>query len=483
MSQTLIMADQLLGALAAAPVRFVHWKSNHHLNEALAGETDLDLLVAAEDADRFRHVVAGLGGLAVISQPWARYPEVEDWLLPDPDSGRFLHLHVHLATVTGLKRIKHLRLPWAGELLAQNRAGARGWPIPSAELELLVLLVRIWAKMPPLKRLFGPRVPAHIMAELRWLESQAKPDALAQAASALGLSARFPLDLATESAIVRQARDFNDQVQQHARMPWSAALLWAAKLTLQLALTKLWYRHVGPIRYRKTLAGKGAMVALIGSDGSGKSTVSQALEKWLRYKIDVHLIYMGSGDGRAGLVNGLRRALSAAFGKKVKARRRRDPDKPVRPAGFAEKLYRLFDLLLLRRKLKLLRLARRLADGGSIILLDRYPQQQFKAISDGPRQQDGRGFAWAARQEQRLFDEAARLGPDLVLKLAIAPEVAHARKPDHDIETIRRKCAITDAIVLDGAATVTIDAAAAPETVLRRTQAEIWDYLRKVSFR
>ena len=48
----------------------------------------------------------------------------------------------------------------------------------------------------------------------------------------------------------------------------------------------------------------------IGDDVTYSGTVSGALDKWLRYKLDSHLVYMGSGDGRAGWLNGLRRKVS-----------------------------------------------------------------------------------------------------------------------------------------------------------------------------
>ena len=47
----------------------IHWKSNNHLAAALAGETDLDLLVAQDDAQRFRQLVLQYGFKLVISPP------------------------------------------------------------------------------------------------------------------------------------------------------------------------------------------------------------------------------------------------------------------------------------------------------------------------------------------------------------------------------------------------------------------------------
>ena len=471
---------KLLELLDAHGVRFAHWKSNNHLAEGLAGKTDLDLLVHRKDAPAFRLVMAELPCKAMAGQPWASYPDVEDWLVFDSATGGFLHLHVHYELLTGLKRIKHLRLPWTDELLAGlRRDSASGWPIPPAEMELLILLVRIWAKMPPWRRLFSPRIPPHILAELRWLQGDADPAKLAALAHKLGLKADLEKSLADEAAILAVARHLNAQLIPHVRMPWSEALLRAGLLNVRRGVTRLWLRSIGPIRFGKTLPDGGAMVALIGSDGAGKSTLARDLEKWLRFKLDAHLLYMGSGDGAGGWVNATRRRLSAPWRGKAKAASRGNSTSGH--ASFAGKLWRLLDLHLMRRKLRLLRLGRKLADDGSVILLDRYPQSQVNAISDGPRQQEGRGFAWAARSERKLHAEAAALGPDLLIKLQIDPHTAHRRKPDHDMDVIARKCAIIEALRFAQSEMVTIDAAQPYPQVLLAAKIAIWSHLAKAA--
>ncbi|MDP1700129.1 MAG: hypothetical protein Q8L53_04095 [Aestuariivirga sp.] len=480
MTSPLPVTVQLRTALQEANVGFALWKSNYHIDDALAGKTDLDMLVDCHDEAEFERILCNLKAIRVLSQPWARYPNVVDWLVFDGATGNFLHLHVHFDMVTGLKRVKHLRLPWADTVLANLRIDERsGWPIPMPEMELLILLVRIWAKMPPWRRLFAPKIPPHVKEEVRWLESEVQTSRLATLAKGLGLNADIHLPLGGDAALIALARQLYGQVKQHYRMNWPTALIRAAMLNLWLALTRLWLRHIGPIRYGKTLAGGGVMIAFIGSDGSGKSTVSQSFERWLRRKLDVHLIYMGSGDGRAGWVNAARRQLSKRIGKRIKRVVATKETSPARPVSFVNKAYRLFDLLLLRRKLRLLRLGRRLADSGSVILLDRYPQSQFEAISDGPRLQNGRCFAWAAESEQKLFAEAAQLGPELIIKLKVDPETAILRKPDHNLVTIRRKCAIIDTLQFPGSRVTVIDAGQSPEEVLRATKRAIWAYLAK----
>lgn len=50
----------MCAALKQAGVHFVHWKSNDHLAEALAGLTDIDIYVAPADRAAFETVMAGL---------------------------------------------------------------------------------------------------------------------------------------------------------------------------------------------------------------------------------------------------------------------------------------------------------------------------------------------------------------------------------------------------------------------------------------
>ena len=198
----------LLRTLRQNVVHFAHWKSNFHLAEALAGETDLDLLIDAKDTAAFRASMKEVRARRIISQPWASYPNVEDWLVFDGSTGGLLHLHVHYALVTGLKRVKHLHLPWTQTVLSNLRDDpASNWPIPVASLELLILLIRIWAKMPPWRRLFAPRVPSHIMQELRWLESEADVEEFNALALALGLTIMTKPPFADKKAILAASRN------------------------------------------------------------------------------------------------------------------------------------------------------------------------------------------------------------------------------------------------------------------------------------
>lgn len=476
-------------ALAARGVRFVHWKSNSHLAEALAGRTDIDVYADPLQQEEVRSCLGAQGCLEVVSQPWGRYPGVEDWLAVDDATGRFLHIHLHFALVTGLRRIKHLKLPWgAALLLNSDHALDPVWPTPTAEMELMILIVRMWAKMPPAKRKGSLRLPPHVRAELDWLLSRADPAKLAQLAGELlpdidtaPVVALLAAPPPSDAAVLAVSKAVYGALADHHLMSWPAARLRGTWLNLRAMAAKE-LRKIRPATVTgKRAAGQGLVVAFIGSDGSGKSTLTAEIRRWLRYKLDVHGYYMGSGQGSTRLFDRLRHAVKA---KTKKPKTPKTDGKPPRrkPPGFLDRLLALHQLPAIGSKRRALAQARRLAQGGSMVVLDRFPQAQFNGIYDGPRLQDGNSFGWAARAEMRGYRAAAALKPDLLVKLVVSPAVAHARKPDHSLSNIARKCAITRELGFEGVTVVSIDADQPLDQVMLAAKRAVWHHiLRKAN--
>lgn len=468
-------------ALTARGIRFVHWKSNGHLAEALSGRTDLDVFADPAQRDAVRTVLREQNCLEVVSQPWGRYPDVEDWLAVDEDTGRFLHIHLHFALVTGLRRVKHLRLPWDDALLAHtDHALDPVWPTPTAEMELMILVVRMWAKMPPARRKAALRLPEHVRRELNWLLGRA--DAARLAALAGPLLPGF--DTAPIVALVRDpppsdqdvlavSRAVYGALKDHHRLPWAQARSRGALLNARAAAAKEWRKLRPATVTGKRAAGHGVVVAFIGSDGSGKSTLTAEIRKWLRYKLDVHGYYMGSGDGSPRLLDRLRHKLKAKS-KKAKAPKPEGAARRPKQHAFLDRLVALHQLPAVGAKRRDLTAARRLAAGGSMVVLDRFPQSEVNGIYDGPRLQEGRSFTWAARAEKKGYDRLAALKPDLLIKLVVSPEVAHARKPDHSLATIARKCNLTRDLRFDGIEVVAIDADQPFDKVLLEAKRAVW---------
>ena len=112
MNQPLAIARSLFDSLEEAGVRHCQWKSNEHLSEALSGLTDIDLLVDKVQAPQCERILAGLTYKRLHSQPWARYPGIEDWLGLDERTGKLVHIHLHYRLLSGAKNVKEQPLPW-----------------------------------------------------------------------------------------------------------------------------------------------------------------------------------------------------------------------------------------------------------------------------------------------------------------------------------------------------------------------------------
>ena len=78
------LADQL----AAAGVRYCHWKNTAEIMRSLSGENDLDLLVARRDATRFESVLHELGFRLARPAADRQVPGILDFYGLDEESAR-----------------------------------------------------------------------------------------------------------------------------------------------------------------------------------------------------------------------------------------------------------------------------------------------------------------------------------------------------------------------------------------------------------
>lgn len=210
------------------------------------------------------------------------------------------------------------------------------------------------------------------------------------------------------------------------------------------------------------------LIAVVGTDGSGKSTVTADLLKALRADgRRVELCYLGLGTGDLG--NRIKRwpligPLLEGFLSR-KAGQARDKDAKIPGLATALVLYR-YSLVRRRRFLRTLALRRQ----GVTVLTDRYPQVDVPGFYDGPALSAARAEGWAVRRlaakERALYAWMAEHRPTLVIRLNVDVETALARKPDHARPLIERKVAATPLLRFGGAPIVDLDARAPYAEVL-----------------
>ena len=476
----------LLAALEQDHVRYCHWKGDPRgIAAALAGGADLDLLIDRADAAVAAATLARCGFKRFLAAPPLHHPDVHDYLTLDPETSRLLHCHVHHRLIVGQPYLKDYRLPWEERLLATRRPDASGTLyVPEPALELVFLWTRCAARLrvrdlapAGLRR---PWLTQSAAREHAWLCQRIDPaTAVARCRELLGegATAAFERLLAGEVTLAKLL-GFRRAALRSLR-PWrqhgglrGGLLRWRRELTtLVTTLTRPPLDRTGP--HRRTRISGGVMVAFLGSDGSGKSTLTRELGAILGGKLDVFPVYFGSGDGPGSLLRWplrVARRLGSRLGLLPTGTGLPGPD-PLPDNGASRRLrpWRsvglvLWALALAVEKRRKLRAAWRARHHGMIVLADRYPQAQIPGFTDGPllghlaRHRFG-ALRALARFERAPYEWAARHPPDLIVKLLVSDATATERKPAHGPpEELRRRIAAIPALVFAGATIVAIDA-------------------------
>lgn len=224
------------------------------------------------------------------------------------------------------------------------------------------------------------------------------------------------------------------------------------------------------------LSSPAPLIAVVGSDGSGKSTVCDHLVAWLGRYGRVEYVHLGKQSGNVLRAIGkwpvVGAALEGAIGRKAEKADARL--KAATPPGVLPAL--VIAAFLLRRMRRFRRMLA-LRQTGAIIVADRFPQMAVHGAYDGPVLPDGPQVSASvralARWEQARFATMVRHAPDLVLRLNVDLDTACARKPDHARALLERKIAATPRLRYGAAPIVDIDTVQPLKEVLRDVEVAV----------
>ncbi len=491
--------DELFARLDAEGIRYCHWKSNEHLGPALIGVTDVDALFDRRAAQRLAHILtSGTQFKRFVVKAGRGYPGIEDYVGFDPGTGTLTHVHVHYQLTLGERFLKGHRLPWEEVLLATRvRDPEHTVWVTDPPLELLILIARAAMKLRWRDRalaLMGhDYVRGSMLREMRWLAARVRSDRLIEVATPLvGTAAAHAAAvlISTRTPSIRQLMAFRRLADPplHAYRMYSAP--GAARRMMFREWTWIWWRVFhwitrAPTRSTRTPPQGGVAIAFVGPDGAGKSTLTQAIARWLSGELAVVSTYGGSGKGTASQPRRWLQRVSAMARPAATTPTGPPPGSPSRsePTGV-----RLFGRLLW--VLSLARERRRWAQGvrqarslGMIVLSDRLPQTQFAGLNDGPRLEHWiESTSWlrrtVARREQAAFRLAELVPPDLVIRLHVPVDIAARRKPDTPLDQLRRKVEIVAHLTFPPTSRVAeINAAQPIERVLAEVKQAVWECL------
>ena len=464
--------------LNALNVRYCHWKSNEHLDRALAGKTDLDILVHISDKCDFEKALLEFQFKKVLSPPDKQFPDLEDYLGFDNTSGALTHLHVHYKLILGQKYIKNHHLP-IEDLVFSNLVVRNNVFIPCPELELILLVIR-----------------AHMKVDLISLAKHAVKDLTPQRYTAL------PSDIENELTALAKYSDSNKLklLLTESKLPIPEEFI--VNFTNRLLDGKLKFYHLYAghlkvlnalkdfrrnnnnviyIKYlkhysaelpvlrslintrRKTLPGSGRIISFVGADGSGKSTLAHDIAEWLKWKLSVKEYYYGIPKN---LISKTASFLIVNLNR-------------IRLSIFSDIIEGLYWIYVARIRRTVAISSRKDSREGKVIITDRYPLKDFRTMPepmDGPRLQNNLSLAgrFFAKRETNIYDDIDM--PDRIVVLQADINVLRKRKEDLSLDTHKLKAAAVKSIQANDTIAV-IDASKPYDDVLLQAKKLVWETL------
>lgn len=495
------LSEQLISELDKKNIRYCHWKSNEHLLEGLNGITDLDILVNKEDKNLFWKILNELWFKKVISQPYQTYVGVEDWLGFCEKTGVMLHLHIHYELVTGTKYVKEFMLPWNKYVLDNICIDeVSKMKIINPNIELIILLIRISIKAKfrtilKSKILKNNAYSNDIEKELEYLFKRIDKEYINKNLKEM-FSEESVLALKLEEIIIKEKLTVNDilklkrlikkELKESKKYNDLEIVLKYLSICIKIKLGAVKERLGFNIIRRKRFETGGCAITFVGCDGAGKTTMIEDTYKWIKWKIDVHELYLGSGDN---VKNPILKNLNKFIRKTSKSKKKEKEKEKITKikSNFSVKLFlksMLFMYIAKDKKRNVHKLIK-LKQLGSIVITDRYPQIQFVGINDGPcirshvvKYNSNKYFEKLALREERIYKDMVRVSPDIVIKLIVKPDIAIKRKPEHTYEQLEKKVEIISKLDFVNSKVYEVDASQSIEKVSLDIRKIIWENIK-----
>jgi hypothetical protein len=489
-SPVLSLPLTVLDAFRRERISCCYWKSSGRVESVFAGDGDIDLLVAQRDQHRAQAVLLGCGCKRFPSVALRGHPAIESYLGYDESSGRLIHFHLYFRLIVGEPLHKNYRIPWESDLLS------RAIPHPALPIKILdpateavLLAVRVCLELGRLdpimlrdrrtklagfaldrKRLAGMLDRGQIAERATELLGDRVVGAML--ADAFCREETFVRGGGSWRAIRRQLATFRTYNVFEARLrAFARAVQWAAggfnKSVVHL-----------PRPWNRCAPGGGQVIAFIGIDGCGKTTVNRQVRAWLEREVDVMPLYFGTGGGRPSLLLRPFKLMLPLATRLLKTRPKGASHGNVSnapPGVLYSMLLMVWATVVAWEKRSKLLAAHRGARRGLVVITDRYPQNQIRSFNDGPLLTR---LAWAPRwlrrYEARVYALAERLPPDLVIKLIVTPQTAARREPAMDLEVVRERIAVVPQLRFSGARVISVDAEQPLADVIAAVKREIW---------
>lgn len=488
------IVENLIRELDENQVRYVHFKSNEHIDRSVEGKTDFDILVDRRCAAAYETVLRKLDIKRFASPVRAAYPAVDDWIGMDPDTCTFIHLHTHYQLVTGKSGYKNYVLPWAKIALeGRERDYETGIWFVQPEYELIELYTRIVAKM-SIRRdwkacLRGYNLAGENLREARWLWDRVDDVRLEEMMNRCFGREAMRMSLALFRQLTFSPQEYRafrrivlNKLEPHQRAGMTGVSLRSTVHGFTGKVRGKLKRNffIPSLQQKKYCHDGGMLIVFLGVDGSGKTTVSEQIHGWLSWKIETSRMSLGVGRKKQSMWFKLKKKIKALLGKKSapSGGNKSGAAAPVDVAierNFKNYRAQRYWLSFAKEVNRDIRKIHSYCLGGGIMVVDRYPQLEFPGIADGPK--INCVYPDQQKKERKLLGIVEEIQPDMVFKLMVPVELSMERRPEDPPESLRRKYEILNSIHYPHAVEIVVDATQPLEEELLFIKRKIWEQM------
>lgn len=480
---TLSLVQALCKALDAEEVAYCHWKSTATLDRSATGDLDLDLLVDRRDVGRFTEILHRLRFKQALPPPARRLPGMVHYYGYDEEADRFVHVDAHYQLIVGDDMTKNYRVP-IESVFIESAVQQGPFKIPSPEFEFIVFVIRMILKYSPRDAALRLHrsLPTAERRELEYLQARIDQVKVAQL-----LGEHLPwlrealLDRCVASfrpgcpvwTRVRVADALRRALTGHARRPQILDVYLRQWRRVRRALGWLRTRRAP----RKRLASGGALIALVGGDGAGKSTAVAEIHAWLSQDFETMKVHLGKPP-ESPLSLGVAIVLRIRRWFEAQAKRTRQPEPAAERSVFPGYLWLLRRVGVARCRHRAYARARRFATNGGLAICDRYPIPGIK-LMDGPQCAEmlraaprSRLIEFLAGKEEEYYRWI--MPPDLLVVLRLDPEIAVRRRRDEAPAAVRARNREVWEFDWGGTHALVVDASRSRSEVIFHLKSLIW---------
>lgn len=475
-------------------ISYCSFKSNEHLIEGLVGDTDLDILIDRNDYDDAVILLKKANYHQVEPVDVGSYPNVVNWYGIDDVTGALIHIHLHFELMTGKPLYKDYCLPWKEQFLGNRFLDetTETYCVDPA-YEYVLLCTRLMVK-----RLTKPRknhISDDIIKELDYLKIRIDENSLRHAIFDMYgiddadyfLNSFWNVKDLSDSDFVKLYDCVKKMMKPNQRSSEIYALMRSYLNRGRRKISRIINKRFGrTLPLKKRFINNGLSVAFVGIDGSGKSTVSKEIQKWLDAEFDVKKYYAGAGDGKKDFLSSIALWTYKSISKKKTDRPTVEPE-PQESGNNQKKGIKcrikaigscIAYVRILRSNIRHMRDAEKLSKKGLICLMDRYPQNSLPYMHDGvkiKKYDTGKGLIHKyVLEEERLLNSVKDHPFDIVFRLVVDPETSYKRKPEESLESLKHKAETLKKVKLDAKSVIEIDANRSLEEVLMNIKSDIW---------